>query len=78
MCHFGAAVPPKLQATPTKVRLGEPSVGWAVGGAREILKGQVQPSPKKVETTMMHQAMVALLFTAIVMFPCFFSAAAGE
>jgi hypothetical protein len=28
--------------------------------------------------TIMHQATVALLFMVIVMFPCFFSAAAGE
>jgi hypothetical protein len=51
--------------------------GLAVGQAR-YWKGRCSPPLKKVETTMMHQAMVALLFMVIVMFPCFFSAVAGE
>jgi hypothetical protein len=35
-------------------------------------------SPKKVEILTMHDAMVALLFMVIVMFPCFLSAATPE
>jgi hypothetical protein len=49
--------------------------GW---GRRDIGRAGAALPRKKVETTMMHQAMVALLFMVIVMFPCFFSAVAGE
>jgi len=55
-----------------------PSGGWAAGEGGEILGEQVNPVRKRVEATTMHDAMVAILFMVIVMFPCFLSVETPE
>jgi hypothetical protein len=44
-----------------------------VGSLSDIGCAGELTAPKKVETTAMHDALVALLLMAIVMFPCFLS-----
>jgi len=51
-------------------------MGFAVG---KFDIGRVDALPgKKVELTIMHNAMLSLLFVVIAMFPCFLAASASE
>ena len=57
-----------------KVVGGEAWVGWAGGGGGAIVEGQVNyVHRRKTRLPPMHDALVALLLMAIVMFPCFLS-----
>jgi hypothetical protein len=53
-------------------------VGWAAKKRQAILEGLVNPFTEESEPNDMHDAMMALLFMVVVMFPCFLSAVTPE
>jgi len=53
-------------------------VGCAPGPEHAIVEGLVNTPTLESETTYMHDAVMALMFMVIVMFPCFLSSATPE